>query len=49
LDEYNHKSYERNLQRLQQFADENNACLNNSNGQNKITIEGVIDIKTASN
>jgi hypothetical protein len=35
LDEYNHKGFE------------NNACLNNSNGRRKITIGGVIDIKTA--
>jgi hypothetical protein len=47
LDEYNHKGYELNLQRLQQFVSENNACLNNNNGQRKVTIGGVIDIKTA--
>jgi hypothetical protein len=47
LDDYNHKGYERKLQRLQQFADENNACLNNSNARRRVTIGGVIDIKTA--
>jgi hypothetical protein len=47
LDEYNHKARERKLQGLQRFVAENNACLNNSNGQRAITIGGVIDIKTA--
>jgi hypothetical protein len=49
LDEYNHKSYECKLQRLERFVAENNACTNNSNGQRKIIIGGVIDIKTANN
>jgi hypothetical protein len=49
LDKYNHKEYERKLQRLERFVAENNACLNNSNGQRTVTIGGVIDIKTAHN
>lgn len=47
LDKYNHKEYERKLQRLERLVTENNACLNNSNGQGTVTIGGVIDIKTA--
>jgi hypothetical protein len=47
LDEYNHKAYERKLQRLELLVTENNAWLNNNNGQRTVTIGGVIDIKTA--
>ena len=49
LDEYNHKAYERKLQRLELLVTENNACLNNINGQRTVTIGGLIDIKTAYN
>jgi hypothetical protein len=47
MDKYKHKKYEPQLQRLERFVDENNACLNNSNGQRTVTIGGVIDIETA--
>jgi hypothetical protein len=43
LDEYNHKGYERKLQQLQQFVTENNACLNNSNGQGGVTADSTKD------
>jgi hypothetical protein len=49
LDKYNHKEYERKLQRLERLVTENNACLNNGNGRRTVTIGGVIDIKTADN
>jgi hypothetical protein len=44
-----HKMLGWKLQRLQRFVAENNACLNNSNGRRRVTIGGVIDIKTANN
>jgi hypothetical protein len=48
LDKYNHKEYERKLQRRERLVADNNACLNNSNnGQRTVTIGGLIDIKTA--
>jgi hypothetical protein len=47
MDKYNHKKYEQQLQRLERFVAENNACLNDGNGQRAVTIGGVIDIETA--
>jgi hypothetical protein len=49
MDKYNHKKHEQQLQRLQRFASDNNACLNNGNGKLEVIIGGVIDIETADN
>jgi hypothetical protein len=49
MDNYSHKKHEQQLQQVQRFVAENNACLNNRNGKCEVIIGGVIDIETANN